>query len=78
MKVNIKCYANLSENSGCNYRQPISLEVSDHAPVRGALSQVGVEANAVHTVYVNGRQAGLDDTLREGDRVGLFPAVAGM
>jgi molybdopterin converting factor small subunit len=78
MKVNIKCYANLSKDRGCNYRQPISPEVSDHSQVRGALSQVGVDANAVHLVYVNGRQAGLDDTLREGDRVGLFPAVAGM
>ena len=78
MKVNVKCYANLSEDGGCNYRQPVSIKVSDRSQVRGVLSKVGVGADAVHMVYVNGRQSGLNDALGEGDRVGLFPAVAGM
>ena len=78
MKIEIKCYANLSDETGCNYLQPVSVDVSKHSRVRGALPQVGVAGEAVHVVYVNGRRAALNDALAEGDRVGLFPAVAGM
>lgn len=78
MKIDIKCYASLSESDGCNYRQPMRIALSDQSPVKDALSQVNVADEAVHVVYVNGRKAALDDTLANGDRVGIFPAVAGM
>ncbi|MDJ0783441.1 MAG: MoaD/ThiS family protein [Desulfosarcinaceae bacterium] len=78
MKVDIKCFANLSDPNGCSYHQPTEIDVPDQTPVREILSKVGAAEADVHLVYVNGRRAAFEDTLSAGDRVGLFPPVAGM
>jgi len=36
-----------------------------------------IPTDAVKVVFVNGRHAELDQILNEGDRVGIFPPVAG-
>jgi hypothetical protein len=78
MKINAKCYANLSTDDGCNFREPTAYDIPDQTPVKKMLSHIETADAEVHTIFVNGRKAGLDDTLSEGDRIGLFPAVGGM
>jgi molybdopterin converting factor small subunit len=52
-------------------------EVEDGITIRELLAQLGVPAEAVKIIFLNGVQANGDETLKEGDRVGVFPPVAG-
>lgn len=45
--------------------------------VAGLLADLGIPAAQVKIVMLNGRSAGLETPLAEGDRLGFFPAVGG-
>ncbi len=45
--------------------------------VRELLEAMKVPLEAVKVVFLNGVQATGDEVLREGDRIGVFPPVAG-
>jgi sulfur carrier protein ThiS len=78
MNITVKCYANLSADNGCNYRQPTSYELPENTAVKEMLTQIDFADAEVHSVFVNGRKAGPGAILSDGDRIGLFPAVGGM
>jgi len=52
-------------------------EVKDGATVEDVLRDLGVPREAVKILFLNGVRAGGNDTLKDGDELGVFPAVAG-
>jgi molybdopterin converting factor small subunit len=72
--VEIRLYASLKE------LEPPSAAghpVAPGATVGQILDQLKVPLSQVKLVFVNGRKVDLDQALRDGDRVGVFPPVGG-
>lgn len=79
MKINVKCFASLSNDDTCRHDQARSISIgADNATVGSLLQHVQVHQKEIATVFVNGRQSGLDDRVSDGDRVAFVPAVGGM
>ncbi|MEW6726437.1 MoaD/ThiS family protein [Desulforudis sp. 1088] len=78
MRVELRVFASLQK-----YRpdlaggEPLDLEVPEGSTVEDVLAGIGVPVSEVKIVMVNGQQATLKWRLRDGDRVGAFPPVAG-
>lgn len=78
MRIELRVFATLTK-----YRpdlaggEPLELEVPDGSTVEDVLAGIGVPTREVKVVMVNGQQAELRWPLRDGDRVGAFPPVAG-
>lgn len=79
MKIEIKLYASLArygpEDSAA--KPPQAMEVPEGTTIKKLLESLKVPAEAVKVVFLNGIHAGADEVLKEGDRVGVFPPVAG-
>ena len=78
MKVELNLYATLarylpaeaSAGSGM-------LDVSPGITVNELLDQLGIPADLVKLIFINGTHANGDAVLKEGSRVGVFPPVGG-
>ena len=73
MTITVNCFATLAR-----YAPPggaVSLEPG--MTVALLISRLGIPPERVKVVFVNGLHAALESALAEGDRVGIFPAVAG-
>ena len=78
MKIELRLYAALrvltpqkTDSDSCE------IEVAEGTTVRNLLQALKVPRENVKLVFVNGVHANGDEILRAGDRVGVFPAVAG-
>jgi molybdopterin converting factor small subunit len=78
MNVNLKCFADLAERYDCSFQTSTHMTVADGATVGKVMSASGIAEDAVKIVFVNGKLAGVDQPLRDGDRVTLVPATGGM
>jgi sulfur carrier protein ThiS len=78
MKIELHLFASLAEymppkaEDGSNFMQ-----TDEGVTINNVLSQLGVPEEAVQIVFVNGIISKVDDVLNDGDRLGVFPAVAG-
>lgn len=78
MRIELKLYAQMASLKPKDVgRGPWALEVTEGTTVKNLLEELKVPRESVKLVFVNGVQASDDDILKEGDRVGVFPAVAG-
>jgi len=74
MRITLKCFATLSRFA------PPDAEAFPVAPGEtpaSLVARLGIPPAELKLVFVNGEHAGLDAELKDGDRVGLFPAVGG-
>jgi len=74
MHVSVRCFASLSRFT------PPDAEACAIGPgetVGGLVARLGIPPEELKLVFLNGLHAGLDAALKDGDRVGLFPAVGG-
>jgi len=78
MKIELKLYASLAshmpEKADGN---PYMMEVTEGTTIGKFLEQLKVPVEAVKIIFLNGIHAKGDEVLKEGDRVGVFPPVAG-
>ena len=78
MKIELRLYASLAafmpEKKAGN---PWMFEVSEGATVQDLVQQLKVPKKEIKVIFLNGIHASGGDILKEGDRVGIFPAVAG-
>jgi len=78
MKIDLHLFASLAEymppkaEDGSNFMQ-----MEEGVTINSVLLQIGVPEESVKIVFVNGIHAKVDDVLHDGDRLGVFPAVAG-
>ena len=73
MKVELNLYASLARfvpRTG-------PMEIDGDTTILGLLRRLDVPMEKVKIIFLNGIHASGDETLREGDRVGVFPPVAG-
>ena len=78
MKVRLKLFAVFrrylppgTQGNACDVEVPDGTQVSD------LLSRFGVPEKESLLILVNGRDAGLDRVLQDGDVVAVFPTLAG-
>ena len=78
MKVEVKLFAFLS------YYMPNPLkrndnmvEIEEGTTIKKLLLQLNVPLEKVKLIFLNGVHATGDEILKENDRVGVFPAIAG-
>jgi molybdopterin converting factor small subunit len=78
MKIELRLYASLAsgmpEQTG---GKSLTMEVSEGTTIQTLLEQLKVPQEKIKLVFLNGVHANGDEILKEGDRVGIFPAVAG-
>ena len=77
MKVNVKLFATLRKYLPSQSNQQLSLELSDGATVRQVLEQLGVPEPQVAFAFINSKRQKLDESLSDGDELGIFPPIAG-
>lgn len=73
MSITVNCFATLARYAPPGGEMPEAAGLS----VGQTIDLLGIPRENVKTVFVNGLHAAMDKVLGEGDRVGIFPAVAG-
>ncbi len=78
MKIEIALYASLgklapSKKAGDSFL----VELDDHATVKDALEKINIPAKPPLIIFVNGRHSGFEGGLTDGDRLAIFPPIAG-
>jgi molybdopterin converting factor small subunit len=79
MRIQVKLYASLEcympgERGSTSFRY---VEVAEGTTVGEFLHMIHVPADTVKLIFLNGIHAQMDQALQEGDRLGVFPPVAG-
>ena len=79
MKIELRLYASLARYmpSGPDAVSAETMEVPAGTSVRSVLEGLGVPFAEVKMIFLNGVHAKGDELLNDGDRVGVFPPVAG-
>ncbi len=77
MRIEIRLYATLRRFSPGAQEGTLFIDVPQGATAAEAIATAGVDAGQVHLLMINGRNSPFEQTLVEGDRIGLFPAVGG-
>ena len=73
MQVTIRLFANFRIG---RFKQD-SREYDSPATVRHIARELGIPDSEVGIIFINGRNAVLDQALAEGDNLSLFPLVGG-
>ncbi len=78
MNVRVQLFASLGRLAphGCG-NDPFPVALNEGAAVSNLLNLLGVPEEVVKLVFVNGVHASGEHRLKDGDRVGVFPPVAG-
>lgn len=74
MKIELRLYASFAKYMPASAG---NLEVSGGTTIRAVLEGLGVPFGEVKMIFLNGVHAKGDEVLKDGDRVGVFPPVAG-
>jgi molybdopterin converting factor small subunit len=78
LRVELRLYASLRKYlPGETSDGTCQVEVEEGATVKTLLAKIQIPADAPKIVFLNGVHARGDEALKEGDRVGAFPPVAG-
>lgn len=78
VKVDVRLYATLRRyGPETTLGEDLTLELPEGTTVEGLLQKLGVPSDVVKIVFVNGISRDPDHVLAEGDRIGIFPPVAG-
>ena len=73
MQVTVKLFANFRTN---RFAQEIR-EYDSAIMVGGIVEELGIPVPEVGIVFINGRNATMDQHLNDGDTLSLFPLVGG-
>lgn len=78
MKIEVHLYAGLLQYLPHEKRgRSITMEIREDATVQELLQTFNIPHGAVKLIFLNGTHARVDSVLKNGDRLGLFPAVGG-
>jgi sulfur carrier protein ThiS len=73
MKIELNLYASLGR---CVPRTG-PMQVDGETTIRGLLRRLNVPMDKVKIIFLNGIHASGEESLKDGDRIGVFPPVAG-
>ena len=78
MNVELKLYASLAQYLPGGASEKMALvEAGEGTTVRELLSKMKIPPNAIKIMFLNGVHAKGGEVLKDGDRLGVFPPVAG-
>jgi len=79
MKIELKLYASLGKYMPQALLEKTQgyIEIGEGTTIKALLENLKVPLETVKLIFVNGVHAKDDDVLKEGDRLGVFPPVAG-
>lgn len=78
MKIEINLFASLSRYAPeGSSRKRFLMEITEGTKIRDLLAQLEVPKDAVKILFINGVHANGDTIVKDGDRLGIFPPVAG-
>ena len=77
MKIELRLFASLSVYMPETVSVDSIIDIKEGISIRELLEQLNVPLDSVKIIFVNGVHAERDEILKEGDRVGIFPPVAG-
>jgi len=78
MKINLNLYASLAEYLPDRARgNPNSIELPEETTIRQLVEQLHIPLDTPRIIFLNGAHAPLEALLNEGDRLGMFPPLAG-
>lgn len=78
MKIELRLYASLGRYMPERKPGPSeTMEVVEGSTIRSLLEILKVPLDSVKIIFLNGLHANGDEVLKDGDRVGVFPPVAG-
>ncbi|MDY7037390.1 MAG: MoaD/ThiS family protein [Thermodesulfobacteriota bacterium] len=78
MEIELKLYASLAHHMPDGMgSERCMVEIREGTRIRELLTHLDVPVNAVKLIFLNGIHAAVDEILKEGDRLGVFPPVAG-
>ena len=79
MKIEVKLYASLGRYmpQAALEKSQGSLEVGEGTTIKALLENLKVPLETVKLIFLNGIHAKDNEVLKDGDRLGVFPPVAG-
>lgn len=78
MKIEMLLYASLGKLAPDKKPgSPFFLDLEDGATVGRALEKASIPTTIPMIIFVNGRHSRLDGVINDGDRVAVFPPIAG-
>jgi len=78
IKVEARLFATLRRyRPEVSLKEPIVVELAQGSTVEQLWQTLGIPEDVVKQTFVNGLQADRGTTLHDGDRVGIFPPIAG-
>jgi molybdopterin synthase sulfur carrier subunit len=79
MKIELKLYASLGRYmpQALLEKKQGYLEVGEGTTIKALLENLKVPLETVKLIFVNGVHSKDDEVLKDGDRLGVFPPVAG-
>ena len=78
MKIEIRLFASLAPYGKTSLISPQgTMECQSQVTVADLIDTLAVPREEIKLVFVNGKHVGLDSTIKEGDRIGIFPPVGG-
>jgi sulfur carrier protein ThiS len=78
MKIHLKCFSSLVNPDSCDYKESTEYDLSEGQTIEDLVKKAGVDMKELKIAFVNGRIVDVDTVLKNGDQVGLAPAVGGM
>jgi molybdopterin converting factor small subunit len=78
MKVNLKCFAELSEGDVCDYTGSDQYEISEGDTVENLLDRLRMPKEEIKIIFLNHKIVDFDAVLHDGDQLGLAPPVGAM
>lgn len=78
MEIEVRLHTILQKQTARGRVDKVCVTLSDEATLREVISLLDIHHDSDNILLViNGRNASLDDTVRQGDIVDLIPAIAG-
>jgi len=77
MKIELGLYSSLSVYMPETNRAPLVVDVNEGISIWELLGQFKVPPDLVKIIFLNGVHAQGDEVLKQGDRIGVFPLIAG-
>ena len=74
IKIELRLFADLSKYLPENSKH---FQIENNTSVNDLLLKLGINTDRAKIIFINGRKRNLEDYLKHGDRVGIFPPVGG-
>jgi len=78
MKIEVRLFASLARfMPDKSIKKPYAMDVQEGATIADVFQSLDVPEESVKLIFLNGIHAASSQVLKDGDRLGVFPALGG-